>query len=298
MKHYLKNSITIFVISFTIFIFLGIIFLNLIFGNYLSTSTLIITIVTTLFISLIYSSLIISLISLGFFIFSKNKLKVINDFISFLVDFKFLFITILLNYILIMLAIKFSNGLLLFLNFNILLAYFAYFISKITTTKFVLRFKILKYLLLLVWLLFLPNTFYIFTDFIHLQNYLFFSNPSDLSLNTYIYDIESWVVLFSISILSLYGGILGIKSFQNILNTFNIKSKHLKLIIIESIFLLSSFGIYLGRFIRLNSWNFLNIFNHLNVLSKAFTWIFILGFLIIHNVLYVLFNNDKFKLSF
>lgn len=95
-----------------------------------------------------------------------------------------------------------------------------------------------------VWLLFFPNGLYVVTDLIHLH-----------SKST----VPLWfdaVLLFAAAITSL---IMAFASLRNIefflLNRFPEKAVQL---MIMTILFLGSFGVYLGRFLRWNSWDIIN----------------------------------------
>lgn len=95
-----------------------------------------------------------------------------------------------------------------------------------------------------VWLLFFPNGLYVVTDLIHLH-----------SKST----VPLWfdaVLLFAAAITSL---IMAFASLRNVefflLNRFTEKAVQL---MIMTILFLGSFGVYLGRFLRWNSWNIIN----------------------------------------
>lgn len=92
-----------------------------------------------------------------------------------------------------------------------------------------------------LWLLFLPNAWYVMTDFIHVF---------DTGEISYIYDIAM------ISILTLTGFLLGFTSLFMVhrqiykrLGAFNSAT------VIGIVILLSSFAIYLGRDLRWNAWD-------------------------------------------
>jgi len=101
----------------------------------------------------------------------------------------------------------------------------------------------LKTIILLgfVWLLFFPNAPYMLTDFIHLsygsKNYL-------------------WLDILTISwfsITALLAGIISLNDMVKILQTkFSTKNVSFFLFVIS---ILSGFGIYLGRYLRFNSWD-------------------------------------------
>lgn len=91
-----------------------------------------------------------------------------------------------------------------------------------------------------LWLLFYPNAPYMITDLIHVQ----------AGSQTVVYDT---LIIFSISILSLFYGFFSLKIIHDIwIQHF---SKKLAYIFVSISILLASFGIYLGRILRLNSWD-------------------------------------------
>ena len=129
-----------------------------------------------------------------------------------------------------------------FLIWNLLLALIPFFISRWTK---VLETNNLSYMVAFAgWMLFLPNAPYIITDFIHLEY---------SSQETFMIDF----VL--IGVFALVGLILATLSIQHILESLQSKmSPARSWLIIMGVILLSGIGIYLGRFIRWNSWDIVN----------------------------------------
>ncbi len=92
-----------------------------------------------------------------------------------------------------------------------------------------------------LWLLFLPNSWYVLTDLIHIY-------PSGQI--TQLYDIAL------ISSLVMCGFFLGFTSLYLVHKELLKRlSSNQSLILIELVILLSSFGIYLGRVLRWSSWD-------------------------------------------
>jgi uncharacterized membrane protein len=91
------------------------------------------------------------------------------------------------------------------------------------------------------WLLFFPNSPYIFTDIIHLTNRYYF---------------HFWIDLVLILVCALTGLVVGFVSLylmQSIAaRMFGRLASWLFVAVVTG---LSSFGVYLGRFLRLNSWD-------------------------------------------
>lgn len=95
------------------------------------------------------------------------------------------------------------------------------------------------------WLLFLPNTFYLVTDLIHMG----YGRSVPI-----LYDV---FMLFSAGLAGLLIGIYSILHVDKVLNLRY--SKKTSFIIITLIMLLTSFGMYLGRFLRFNSWDIFTV---------------------------------------
>ena len=156
-----------------------------------------------------------------------------------------------------------------FLLWNMFLAVIPFMISEYTNrlnieklTKFRLSF------LILFWLFFLPNAPYIITDFIHFKP----------NTNMAWYDL---LLFFVNALTGLLLGLLSMHTFYQIVcskwntligNYFSI-----------GVFFLSGFGIYLGRFLRFNSWDV--IFSPFDLLKKSFlsfqestAWLITFGF--------------------
>lgn len=133
-----------------------------------------------------------------------------------------------------------GSALYLFLVWNIFLAWIPFAISSIfnkLTDKAIWK----QFLIFICWLAFFPNSLYIVTDLIHL-------------------DIESkvpkWfdaVLLFSASVAGLMMAFISLyrveEFFQKVL------PGKLQSVAIFMILFLASFGVYLGRFLRWNSWD-------------------------------------------
>ncbi|WP_055666253.1 DUF1361 domain-containing protein [Desnuesiella massiliensis] len=130
-------------------------------------------------------------------------------------------------------------------------------------------------LLALVWLLFYPNAAYIITDFIHIAtNKYRILNPhyEPYVSSMYIFndDLSIWVDLFSITIGAWLGFLLGFLSLfmaqRLIEKRFGAIKAWIGVVIVN---MLSGFAIYLGRFIRWNSWDLIfNPYNIIKVIEK------------------------------
>ncbi len=127
-----------------------------------------------------------------------------------------------------------------FLPWNMFLAWIPLFVSGLIKRSD----KFLQLVFILIWLLFLPNSLYIITDLLHLR---------------YRAPIPMWfdiMLIFSAALNGLmFAYISLIRIEQFFMEKFN-KGTSVTLICL-SLFL-SSFGVYLGRFLRLNSWDVIN----------------------------------------
>ena len=133
----------------------------------------------------------------------------------------------------------------LFLNWNLFLAS----ISWVLTTLLILKPQLCKsklglFALLGVWLLFFPNAPYILTDLFHLRFNLAMPVWFDLLL------------VLSFAWAGLLFGFLSLWDIELFLSRF-IKRKYVTLLSITLLFL-GSFGIYLGRYLRWNSWDIIS----------------------------------------
>ncbi|MBB6022068.1 putative membrane protein [Paenibacillus sp. JGP012] len=106
-------------------------------------------------------------------------------------------------------------------------------------------------LLALVWLFFLPNAAYLFTEMLHTFRYFTAQRG-----NPFWYSMDFWYSLsltFGVAITGLLLSTCSIMQIQQILH----KCIHRLVcwIIVGGILLLSSLGVYIGRFNRWNSWD-------------------------------------------
>jgi uncharacterized membrane protein len=106
-------------------------------------------------------------------------------------------------------------------------------------------------LLLLLWLLFLPNNFYLITDLFHLS----LLNPYDETTMMISKNVLNWYKLFLVSLAVIPTILLGCWSIENITTVI---VKKLKIgvyptLVMACVLFLNTLGIYCGRFMRLNS---------------------------------------------
>lgn len=129
-----------------------------------------------------------------------------------------------------------------FLLWNLFLAFIPYAIShKLYHTPKLRENKWKLMAGLSVWLLFIPNSFYIITDLYHLDHIA--SAPKWFDL----------LLLLSFAWNGLLLGIVSLRRTEMLLE--EIKGKSFSLLIVFVVMSLNAFGIYIGRFLRYNSWD-------------------------------------------
>ena len=146
-----------------------------------------------------------------------------------------------------------------FLLRNLFLAWIPYGVTtflKIMWKK--IESKILIWFLFFVWLIFFPNAMYIITDFFHLK------------VRTWIPLWYDTLLLFGFARNGLILGFLSLKDIQNIfLNKIKKIWNRIRIVIL---LLLSSFGIYIWRFLRRNSRDIVT--NPIGVITDTFKIMF------------------------
>lgn len=134
--------------------------------------------------------------------------------------------------------------------------------SSITNSKF------LSALFLILWLLFIPNSPYIVTDLKHVDN---------------DYGIQ-WFDFILILVFAINGLLLGIISMLDIFRLLQHKySTKITHSVVGLICILGGFGIFLGRFLRFNSWDIITkpdllFYSIFHTLYMKETWIWTITF--------------------
>jgi uncharacterized membrane protein len=133
-----------------------------------------------------------------------------------------------------------------------------------------------KTIVFFIWLLFFPNAMYLVTDLVHV---------SDATLVPLWYDV---ILLFSASFLGLLLSYLSLKHLQK--EIFESRFSRHSIYVTGFVILISSFGVYLGRFMRWNSWDIvsnpfallINVFNHFAYpITHYKAWVFTALFTIV-----------------
>lgn len=136
-----------------------------------------------------------------------------------------------------------SDGLsYIFLVWNLFLAFIPWWISNYLKKLDNLSFKHLP--IIAIWILFLPNAPYILTDLFHLK-------PR--------HDLPLWYDLVLVLSFALTGMMVFFKSLKDVLYLLQLRvSKLYMTIITPFLFWLVSYGLYLGRYLRFNSWDIIH----------------------------------------
>ena len=130
-----------------------------------------------------------------------------------------------------------------FLVWNLFLGFIPYAISEWLYGS-IHRFNKVKIaVLLLMWLLFMPNSFYIITDLFHLEQ--FDNAPRWFDL----------LLLFSFAWNGMLMGLLSLRKMETIIGMM--MDRRFMPFVIFIVMWLNAFGIYIGRFLRYNSWDVL-----------------------------------------
>jgi uncharacterized membrane protein len=139
----------------------------------------------------------------------------------------------------------------IFLVWNLFLAWIPFMISGLFK-KMVKADKWKQIVVFITWILFFPNALYIVTDLIHLEQ--------ETSVPKW-YDA---VLLFSSSAIGVIMAFVSLLRIEKFL-TYKFNRRLVELIVFAILFL-GSFGVYLGRFLRWNSWDIVS--NPLGLLSS------------------------------
>lgn len=145
----------------------------------------------------------------------------------------------------------------IFLNWNLFLAFVPFAMSSLVMTIPALQQKkIVLGMLLCVWLLFFPNSPYILTDLFHLRT----KSPMPIW-----YDL---ILVLSYAWTGLMYGFVSLYDIESLLIQNRTKRILSSLVIVLLLFV-AGFGVYLGRYLRWNSWDIVQ--NPLELLHDVMT---------------------------
>jgi uncharacterized membrane protein len=151
--------------------------------------------------------------------------------------------------------------------------------------------RILLVVLSLVWLLFIPNTFYILTDLYHLTDHGKTSR------------IPEWYDLVLILSFAWNGLLLGVLSVRHMEKLFMPRASVLAgWLFVYPIMMLNALGVYTGRYLRYNSWDIISdplqlLADILDMIIHPFrnhpVWNMILCFSILLTLIYRMFRGSS-----
>ncbi|MBN1183931.1 MAG: DUF1361 domain-containing protein [Bacteroidales bacterium] len=167
-----------------------------------------------------------------------------------------LFVSCVICFLLLILRIVYSgSGKYIFLVWNLFLAGIPLLISYFGLSRFNnKKRRMLLLCTICLWMLFFPNAPYILTDLFHLH---------------YPSDVPKWYDLVLVLSFAWTGLLFGFISLWNIERLCqNYISIKIIPYISASILFISSYGVYIGRYLRWNSWDIvvepLELFNHIS----------------------------------
>lgn len=178
---------------------------------------------------------------------------------------RLLLTSVAFGFLLLLARTVYTGGLtFMFLVWNLFLAFVPYFLSYALTlrpTWIESRWKFTT--VFIAWLLFVPNSFYMLTDLFHL--YDSFSVPR-------WYDL---LLILSFAWNALLVGILSVRHIEKIMEARWLY--RFDWLFVYPIMLLNALGIYIGRYLRFNSWD---------VISNPFQLIADMMHILLHPVYY------------
>lgn len=170
----------------------------------------------------------------------------------------------------------------LFLVWNLFLAFVPYAWSGWMDRRLKTSGKGLFLSAVFIWLLFIPNSFYLITDLFHL----------DMNNNIPLwYDLA---LLLSFAWSGLLMGILSVRQVEKLFeHHFN---KRFDLLFIMPVMMLNALGVFIGRYLRFNSWDVITdpfqlvkeiIFLFIHPLRNRFDWSMIICYTILMTLMYL-----------
>ena len=132
-----------------------------------------------------------------------------------------------------------------FLIWNLFLAFVPYAISEWLSTRVqVMENKIALLTVLITWLVFIPNSFYILTDLFHLY---------DLNNVPRWFDL---LLILSFAWNGLLFGLLSVRKIETIM--LAVVGRSFSLLVVFAVMWLNAFGVYIGRYLRYNTWDIIS----------------------------------------
>ena len=169
-----------------------------------------------------------------------------------------------------------------FLIWNLFLAFIPYAVSGWMIRRMHHKNKMIFFLCVVLWLIFLPNAFYIITDLFHL----------DMNIEVPLwYDLA---LLLSFAWNGLLFGMVSVRQMERLFE--NYFSKKFDLLFIFPVMVLNGLGVYIGRYLRFNSWDVIMnpfqlaqdiIFLFIHPVRNRFDWSMIVCYSVLLTMIYV-----------
>lgn len=180
-----------------------------------------------------------------------------------------------------------GNFMFSFLVWNLFLAFIPYALSQwVTLNTRRIQNRLGFAAIFIAWLLFIPNSFYIITDLFHLGNFI---------------NMPLWYDLTMILSFAWNGMLLGVLSVRHIASFMEKHlSKRAMFLFIYLVMFLNALGIYIGRYLRFNSWDVVSDPFHLikeifnlasHPLEFKYVWGMVICFSVFMTLLYLTLIN-------
>lgn len=201
----------------------------------------------------------------------------------------------LMIYVLVFIAL---SGVIIYFNFNkrylifnTALSFIPYIVSGFTLTKKDRALIVLSGLFISV--IFYPNAIYMFTDFIHIKTSDYYKVVGGEVV--YVMQAYNWIRLCTEVGLITLSMVLSYESFINILKIIRCYGhKVAEFIILVFASCATSLAVYIGRFLRFNSWDILQIHKIVSDIINDITindYYLLASFAILHFVVIIIFSN-------
>lgn len=146
---------------------------------------------------------------------------------------------------------------------------------------------IVKIIVFLLWLVFFPNSFYLVTDLIYLSSSDYMQSLGMYQGLEYLQNLNGYLSYFHLVLAALLGIAFAGFSFEYFHKKISSEIPKFGTVFFFLIPLLSSIAIYIGRFLRFNSWDILNVFGLVKDFVASLSW-FSLVFILIFYILQIL----------
>ena len=137
--------------------------------------------------------------------------------------------------------------------------------------------KWMFWVIFVAWVLFLPNAFYVVTDFIHLTDIDFYevesyyANARTMRGVQYVFDVGVWTELLNVAAGFFFGTLMGVVAMAKMRGVVSRKFGVVwARVFVPVVAVLSGVAVYIGRFLRFNSWDIWRPWKLVGSLIKSF----------------------------